>query len=35
MEKHSRRPCLDDLARAADGEHNLATNLVALLLYRC
>jgi hypothetical protein len=34
MEKHSRWPCLDDLARAADGGHNLATYLVALLLYR-
>ena len=34
MEKHSPRPCLDDLARATDGRHNLATYLVALLLYR-
>ena len=34
MEKHSPRPCLDDLAHAADGGHNLAAYLVALLLYR-
>ena len=34
MEKHSPRPCLDDLTRAADGGHNLAAYLVALLLYR-
>jgi hypothetical protein len=34
MEKHSPRPCLDDLARAADGGHSLAACLVALLLYR-
>jgi hypothetical protein len=30
MEKHSPRACLDDLACAADGGHNLVT----LLLYR-
>jgi hypothetical protein len=34
MEKHSPGPCLDDLAYAADGRHNLAIYLVALLLYR-
>ena len=34
MEKHSPQPCLDDLTHAADGGHNLVTNLVALLLYR-
>jgi hypothetical protein len=34
MEKHSPRPCLDDLAHAADGEHNLEAYLVILLLYR-
>jgi hypothetical protein len=34
MEKHSPRPRLDDLAHAADGEHNLAAYMVALLLYR-
>ena len=34
MEKHSARPCLNDLAHAADGRHNLAAYLVALLLYR-
>ena len=34
MEKHRSRPCLDDLARAADGGHNLAAYLVTLLLYR-
>jgi len=34
MEKHSPCPCLDDLARATDGEHNLAAYLVTLLLYR-
>jgi hypothetical protein len=28
------RPCLDDLAHAADGGHNLAAYLVTLLLYR-
>ena len=33
MEKHSPRPCLDDLTRAADGGHNLAAYPVALLLY--
>jgi hypothetical protein len=34
MEKHNPRACLDDLTRAADGEHNLAAYLVTLLLYR-
>ena len=34
MEKHSPQPCLDDLARAADGGHNQAAYLVTLLLYR-
>jgi hypothetical protein len=34
MEKHSLWACLDDLARAADGGHNLVAYLVALLLYR-
>ena len=34
MEKHSPWPCLDDLARPADGGHNLVAYLVALLLYR-
>ena len=34
MEKHNPRPCLDDLARAADGGHNLVAHLVAILLYR-
>ena len=34
MEKHSPRPCLDDLAHATDGEHNLVAYLVTLLLYR-
>ena len=33
MEQHSPQPCLDDLAHAADGGHNLAAYLVALLLY--
>ena len=33
-ETHRPQPCLDDLARAADGEHNLAAYLVAILLYR-
>ena len=33
MENRSLRPCLDDLTRATDGEHNLVTNLIALLLY--
>ena len=32
-ENHSPRPCLDDLTRATDGEHNLVAYLVALLLY--
>jgi hypothetical protein len=30
----SPRPCLDDLAHATDGEHNLEAYLVILLLYR-
>ena len=34
MENHSPRPCLDDLARATDGGHNLVAYLVAILLYR-
>ena len=34
MEKHSPRQCLDDLACATDGGHNLAGYLVTLLLYR-
>ena len=34
MEQHSPRPCLNDLAHIADGGHNLAAYLVALLLYR-
>ena len=34
MEKHIPWPCLDDLAHATDGGHNLAAYLVALLLYR-
>ena len=34
MEKRSPQPCLDDLTRAADGGHNLAAYLVAILLYR-
>ena len=33
-ETHRPRPCLDNLARTADGGHNLAANLVAILLYR-
>ena len=33
-EKHSPRPCLQDLARTAGGGHNLAAYLVTLLLYR-
>ena len=33
-ETHKPRPCLDDLARAADGGHNLAAYLVTILLYR-
>jgi hypothetical protein len=33
-ETHRPWPCLDDLARAADGRNNLATYLVAILLYR-
>jgi hypothetical protein len=33
-EKHSPRPCLDDLTHAADGGHNLVAYLVTLLLYR-
>ena len=32
-ETHRPRPCLDDLAHAADGEHNLAAYLVTILLY--
>ena len=34
MEKQSLRPCLDDLARTADGGYNLAAYLVSLLLCR-
>ena len=34
MEKQSLQQSLDDLARAADGRHNLAAYLVTLLLYR-
>jgi len=34
MKKQSLQPSVDDLARAADGGHNLAAYLVALLLYR-
>ena len=34
MEKQNPWPCLDDLTRATDGGHNLATYLVALSLYR-
>jgi hypothetical protein len=34
MEKHSPRPCLDDLTHVTDGGHNLAAYLVTLLLYR-
>ena len=33
-ETHMPRPCLHDLACAADGGHNLAPYLVATLLYR-
>jgi hypothetical protein len=33
-ETHRPWPCLDDLAHAANGRHNLATYLVAILLYR-
>jgi hypothetical protein len=33
-ETHRPWPCLDDLTRAADGEHNLAAYLVTILLYR-
>ena len=33
-ENHRPRPCLDNLASATDGEHNLAAYLVAILLYR-
>ena len=32
MEKHSPRPFLNDLTHAADGRHNMAAYLVALLL---
>ena len=28
------QPCLDDLTRTADGRHNLAAYMVAILLYR-
>jgi len=34
MENHSPPRCLDDLASAIDGGHNLVAYLVALLLYR-
>ena len=34
IEKQSLRPCLNDLASAANGGHNLAAYLVTLLLYR-
>ena len=34
MEKHNPWPCLDDLAHAADGGHNLVAYLVTILLYR-
>ena len=33
-ETHRPRPCLDDLACAADGGHNLQAYLVTILLYR-
>ena len=33
-ETHWPQPCLNDLTRAADGGHNLAAYLVAILLYR-
>jgi hypothetical protein len=31
-ETHRPRPCLDDLARATDGGHNLVAYLVTILL---
>ena len=34
MEKDSPQPCLNNLAHAVDGRHNLGAYLVALLLYR-
>ena len=34
MENHTPQRCLNDLTSAADGGHNLAAYLVALLLYR-
>ena len=34
VDNHSPRPCLNDLVHIADGGHNLAAYLVALLLYR-
>ena len=33
-ETHKPWPCLNNLARATDGGHNLAAYLVAILLYR-
>ena len=33
-ETHNPRLCLDDLARAADGGHNLVAYLVTILLCR-
>ena len=34
MDKHSPQLCLDDIAHATDGRHNLVAYLVALLLHR-
>ena len=34
IEKHSPRPCLDNLVCATDGKHNLVAYLVILLHYR-
>ena len=34
MENHIPQLCLDDLAHATDGRHNLVAYLVTLLLYR-
>jgi hypothetical protein len=34
MEKHSPRPCLNDLTHTANDRHNLVAYLFALLLYR-
>jgi hypothetical protein len=33
-ENHRPRPCLDNLASAVDGRHNLAAYLVTILLFR-